>query len=141
LRPAADHDPHRSRHQHHDLRVLPAGLRGLLPGRLLGDHLGAAVHHPHRHDGRPDPVRRAEGALLVRTPTLPRPDGSVAAPARPPRRAHGPFSRANLLSTLAGGYVPLILATLLMVVPLLWMMISSFKAPHEILSTDLVVLP
>src|SRR5690625_7829256 len=28
-----------------------------------------------------------------------------------------------------------------MVLPLLWMIISSFKAPHEILSTELVVLP
>jgi len=74
----------------------------------------------------------------------------MSAPARPapesaetgvPRRANGPFSRSNLGATLAGGYLPLILATLVMVLPLLWMVVSSFKAPHEILSTDLVVLP
>src|SRR5699024_11755512 len=51
------------------------------------------------------------------------------------------FSRANLWATLTGGYLPLLVATLVMVLPLLWMVISSFKSPHEILSTDLVVLP
>src|SRR5690625_429824 len=141
LRPAADHDPHRPRHQHHDLRVLPAGLRRLLPGRVLGHDLGAAVRHPHRHDGRPDPVRRAEGALLMSTPTTTRPGPEAGAPPAPNRRRNGPFTRANLLSTITGGYVPLIVATLVMVLPLLWMIISSFKAPHEILSTELVVLP
>ncbi len=75
------------------------------------------------------------------TPTLPQPAAGVADRPRPAGRAHGPFSRGNLVSTLAGGYVPLIVATLVMVAPLLWMMISSFKAPSEILSTDLVVLP
>ena len=42
----------------------------------------------------------------------------MSAPARPapeqgaasPRRDNGPFSRANLGATLAGGYLPLILA-------------------------------
>ena len=58
-----------------------------------------------------------------------------------PRRHNGPFSRQNLWATLTGGYLPLLIATLVMVLPLLWMMISSFKAPQEILSTDLVVLP
>ena len=71
-------------------------------------------------------------------PARPVPESAVA-PA--PRRENGPFSRANLGATLAGGYLPLILATLVMVLPLLWMIISSFKAPQEILSTDLVVLP
>lgn len=75
------------------------------------------------------------------TPTLPRPEqGTTDRPAPKPRK-NGPFTRAKLASTITGGYLPLILATLVMVLPLLWMMISSFKAPHEILSTDLVVLP
>lgn len=56
-------------------------------------------------------------------------------------RSSSPFSRHNLVATITGGYVPLLLATLVMVLPLLWMMISSFKAPGEILSTDLHVLP
>ena len=73
-------------------------------------------------------------------PTLPGPGRT--APERPARRRNnGPFSRANLWATLTGGYLPLLLATLVMVLPLLWMVISSFKSPHEILSTDLVVLP
>ena len=57
------------------------------------------------------------------------------------RRDNGPFSRQNLWATLTGGYLPLVLATLVMVLPLLWMMVSSLKAPQEILSTSLVVLP
>ncbi|MHC6221852.1 carbohydrate ABC transporter permease [Arthrobacter sp. MMS24-S77] len=52
-----------------------------------------------------------------------------------------PFSRANLVKTVAGGYVPLILATLVVVVPLLWMVLSSFKQPGEIVTTDLKILP
>ncbi|GAA1331111.1 carbohydrate ABC transporter permease [Brachybacterium rhamnosum] len=62
-------------------------------------------------------------------------------PPRPIRRRGGPFSRENLAATILTGYVPLILATAVVVLPLLWMMISSFKSPSEILTTDLVVLP
>jgi len=51
------------------------------------------------------------------------------------------FSRKNLLATLAGGYVPLILATLVVFLPLLWMVLSSFKQPGEIVTTDLKILP
>ena len=78
------------------------------------------------------------------TPTTTRPGPGAGAPPAASalqRRRNGPFTRANLLSTITGGYVPLIVATLVMVLPLLWMIISSFKAPHEILSTELVVLP
>lgn len=32
----------------------------------------------------------------------------------PAARRNGPFTRANLLSTLTGGYLPLIVATLVM---------------------------
>ncbi|UVJ38538.1 carbohydrate ABC transporter permease [Arthrobacter sp. CJ23] len=55
-------------------------------------------------------------------------------------RGH-PFSRSNLLQTVAGGYVPLVLATLVVVLPLLWMVLSSFKQPGEIVTTDLRILP
>jgi len=58
----------------------------------------------------------------------------------PPQR-NRPFSRANLVQTIVGGYVPLILATLVVVVPLLWMMLSSLKTPGEIVTTDLKILP
>ncbi|MFC8040289.1 carbohydrate ABC transporter permease [Paenarthrobacter sp. NPDC057355] len=43
--------------------------------------------------------------------------------------------------TIAGGYVPLALATLVVFLPLLWMMLSSLKAPGEIVTTDLALLP
>ncbi len=62
-------------------------------------------------------------------------------PPPPIRRRGGPFSRENLAATILTGYVPLIIATAVVVLPLLWMMISSFKSPSEILTTDLVVLP
>jgi sn-glycerol 3-phosphate transport system permease protein len=52
-----------------------------------------------------------------------------------------PFSRQNLGRTIAGGYVPLILATLVVFVPLLWMLLSSLKAPGEIVTTNLSLLP
>ncbi|MGP0222315.1 carbohydrate ABC transporter permease [Paenarthrobacter sp. NCHU4564] len=52
-----------------------------------------------------------------------------------------PLSWQNLGKTIAGGYVPLILATLVVFIPLLWMMLSSLKAPGEIVSTDLTILP
>ncbi|MFE4196856.1 carbohydrate ABC transporter permease [Paenarthrobacter sp. NPDC056912] len=52
-----------------------------------------------------------------------------------------PFSRQNLGRTIAGGYLPLILATLVVFVPLLWMMLSSLKAPGEIVTTNLTLLP
>src|SRR5450830_685716 len=67
----------------------------------------------------------------------PAPDGG---PDLPPQR-NRPFSRANLVQTVAGGYVPLILATLVVVVPLLWMLLSSFTQPGEIVTTDLKILP
>ncbi|MFJ5954746.1 carbohydrate ABC transporter permease [Paenarthrobacter sp. NPDC092416] len=51
------------------------------------------------------------------------------------------LSRANLLRTLATGYVPLVLATLVVFLPLLWMLLSSFKQPGEIVTMDLKILP
>jgi sn-glycerol 3-phosphate transport system permease protein len=51
------------------------------------------------------------------------------------------FSRSNLVKTLAGGYVPLVLATLIVFLPLAWMALSSFKTPGEIVTTDLRILP
>ncbi|RKR20580.1 carbohydrate ABC transporter permease [Arthrobacter oryzae] len=71
----------------------------------------------------------------------PAPDGAPGSgPESPPRRP-APFSRANLVQTIAGGYVPLILATLVVVLPLVWMLLSSFKQPGEIITMDLKLLP
>ena len=75
------------------------------------------------------------------TGASPGPDGGPGSgPDAPPRRA-SPFSRANLVRTVAGGYVPLILATLVVFLPLLWMLLSSLKQPGEIITMDLKLLP
>lgn len=58
-----------------------------------------------------------------------------------PLQRHRPFSRANLTQAIAGGYVPLILTTLVVFLPLLWMVLSSFKLPGEIITMDLKLLP
>ncbi|MCR1162656.1 carbohydrate ABC transporter permease [Paenarthrobacter sp. UW852] len=58
-----------------------------------------------------------------------------------PDRRHRPLSPASLLQTVAAGYVPLIVATLVVALPLLWMLLSSFKQPGEIVTMDLKILP
>ena len=72
--------------------------------------------------------------------TAPAPVEISHAPEMAPRRER-PFSKSNFAKTVAGGYVPLILATLIVVLPLLWMVLSSLKTPGEIVTTDLKVLP
>jgi len=52
-----------------------------------------------------------------------------------------PFSRANLARTVAAGYAPLAVAVLVVFLPLLWMLLSSFKQPGEIVTLDLQALP
>ena len=52
-----------------------------------------------------------------------------------------PLSKSNLVQTVATGYVPLIIATLVVFLPLLWMLLSSFKQPGEIVTMDLRILP
>ena len=52
-----------------------------------------------------------------------------------------PFSKANFIRTVATGYVPLVIATLVVFLPLLWMLLSSFKQPGEIVTMDLKILP
>ncbi len=60
-------------------------------------------------------------------------------PVRP--RRNGPLSRQNLVATIATSYVPLVLATLVVVLPLLWMVLASFKSPSELLTQTPSVLP
>ena len=67
---------------------------------------------------------------------LPDPSTSDAVPPR-----ERPFSRANLVRTVTAGYAPLAVAVLLVFLPLLWMVLSSFKQPGEIVTLDLQVLP
>jgi sn-glycerol 3-phosphate transport system permease protein len=81
------------------------------------------------------------------SPVSPDPAANVGPASAPdggpdvPLRRHRPLSRANLVQTIAGGYVPLILATLVVFLPLLWMILSSFKQPGEIITMDLKILP
>jgi sn-glycerol 3-phosphate transport system permease protein len=56
-------------------------------------------------------------------------------------RPERPLSRRNLVATVATGYLPIVLATLVVVLPLLWMVLASFKSPSELLTQDLDVLP
>ena len=57
-----------------------------------------------------------------------------------PRR-EGPLSRRNVVATITTGYLPIVLATLVVVLPLLWMVLASFKSSGELLTQDLDVLP
>lgn len=67
----------------------------------------------------------------------------VAEPVRTPRdpRRRRPPSRGSLLGAFLGGYLPLIVATLLVALPLAWMILSSFKLRSEIISVNMHWLP
>ena len=47
----------------------------------------------------------------------------------------------GVLGEVFAGYLPLVAATLIVALPLLWMILSSFKPPGDIVTQDLVVLP
>lgn len=51
------------------------------------------------------------------------------------------FTRENLVGTIIGGYIPMLIAFLIIALPLLWMVISSFKPPSEIVTMTPTVLP
>lgn len=70
-------------------------------------------------------------AEVVQAPGTPQP-----APRR--RRRSAPSSLAG---QLFGGYLPLLLATLVVGLPLLWMIVSSFKQRSEIISIQIHWLP
>ena len=54
------------------------------------------------------------------------------------RRALSP---RNLVATVLGGYLPLLLTVLVVFLPLLWMALSSFKLPSEITTLEPKLLP
>jgi sn-glycerol 3-phosphate transport system permease protein len=56
-------------------------------------------------------------------------------------RHHGPFSRRNLVATLTKGYLPLLIAVLVMGLPLLWMVVSSFKPLSEVIALPIQWIP
>ena len=51
------------------------------------------------------------------------------------------LNRQNIVSTLFAGYVPMILALLVIALPLLWMVVASFKPISEIVTMDPSLLP
>ncbi|MFT4147526.1 MAG: carbohydrate ABC transporter permease [Micrococcaceae bacterium] len=51
------------------------------------------------------------------------------------------LSKENISATLLTGYVPLIVATLVMILPLLWMFLSSFKQANEIFNIPIQWFP
>jgi len=53
----------------------------------------------------------------------------------------GPLSRRNLWATITGGYLPLLLATAVVILPMAWMVVSSFKAPDQLVTQNIVLLP
>lgn len=59
-------------------------------------------------------------------------------PAAP--RSH-PLAPRNVIAAAAGAYVPLLLATVVVALPLVWMVLSSFKTPSELLTRDISLLP
>jgi sn-glycerol 3-phosphate transport system permease protein len=64
---------------------------------------------------------------------------STPAPAQPEwRRA---FRRENVVATLVGGYLPLVIAVAIIVLPLVWMLIASFKPASEIVTLDPTLWP
>ena len=56
-------------------------------------------------------------------------------------RHTGWSSRKNLVATLVGGALPLTIATVIVALPLLWMVLSSFKSVHEIVTLEPKLLP
>ena len=49
--------------------------------------------------------------------------------------------RRRVVADIVAGYLPLVVATLIVALPLLWMILSSFKPAGDIVTQDLVVLP
>ncbi|WP_374761166.1 carbohydrate ABC transporter permease [Nesterenkonia flava] len=77
------------------------------------------------------------------TPTTPEAAGravgrSTAAPRAAWRRA---FEPRHLADTLLTGYLPILIALLIIVLPLAWMISSSFKPPGEIVTMNPTLLP
>ena len=75
------------------------------------------------------------------SPVSPDPTAPAFSAPDPGLRRDRPFSRRNLVQTVVGGYLPLVIATLVVFLPLLWMVLSSFKQSGEIVTTDLKILP
>ncbi|MCP2324187.1 sn-glycerol 3-phosphate transport system permease protein [Hamadaea flava] len=52
-----------------------------------------------------------------------------------------PLSRRNLVAALVADYLPIMLAILIVVLPLAYLILSSFKSPADVITQKLIVLP
>lgn len=77
-------------------------------------------------------------STILRTPADPSADSELRPDKTDLQKA---FSRKNLVETLFAGYVPMIVALLIIAMPLVWMMIASFKPPSEIVTINPTFLP
>ena len=73
-------------------------------------------------------------------------DPGELAPPKNRRVKHRPdwvkaFEPRNLADTILAGYLPILIALLIVVLPLAWMVFSSFKPPGEILTLNPTLLP
>src|SRR5690625_4684291 len=73
---------------------------------------------------------------------------SAAGTVEPKKRRHRKksewrkaFAPKNLADTLLTGYLPILIALLIIVLPLAWMVLSSFKPANEIVTMDPSLLP
>ena len=61
--------------------------------------------------------------------------------ATPPTSRRRRETARGIVSTALGGYLPVILATTVVVLPLVWMVIASIKQPHELVRLPIQWLP
>ncbi len=82
--------------------------------------------------------------MTDRTVVSPVPAGGGIAP-RPRRRRTSDLAKAfaprNLADTILVGYLPILIALVIIVLPLVWMILSSFKPPGEIVTLTPALLP
>lgn len=82
--------------------------------------------------------------MTDRTVVSPVPAAGGIAP-RPGRRRTSDLARAfsprNLADTILAGYLPILIAMVIIVLPLAWMILSSFKPPGEIVTLTPSLLP
>ncbi|WP_232665367.1 carbohydrate ABC transporter permease [Pseudonocardia sp. TRM90224] len=65
----------------------------------------------------------------------------VQPPAPPTAPVAHPLAPRNLVAAAVSAYIPLVLAVALVALPLLWMLLSSFKTPSELITTDVRLFP
>lgn len=99
------------------------------------------LHSAVRGHGSTDAACGEEGSLRMRTQTSRSKRRDNAEKIYRQEAWRKAFTRENLVGTIIGGYIPMLIAFLIIALPLLWMVISSFKPPSEIVTMTPTVLP